>query len=870
MRKSHPLSDLDADIRDHIERETQDNIDRGMPPEEARYAALRKFGNQIRVKEDARAAWIGVWLEQVLQDLAFGLRTLRRSPGFATLVVCTLALGIGTTTAAASIVYSILYRPLTFANSEQLVRIWEQHPGGTPASTERWLSNLTFYAWNSHNQTIGPIAAFGSASYTVGLDEPTRLDGAQLSPAAFDILGVKPTLGRFFTEDDARSGALPAVVISDGLWRQQFAADPTAIGRSLIIDQQPHMIVGVAPPSFTFPSPLTRLWKPMRLIHPTEDGESSRVVATQAIARLRPGANVAQAAAEGTAFARAVPRPPITQFFFGHGGPVEVQVRELVPDMTEKIRPSLMFFLLGVLCLLLIACANVASLLLARGNTRAHEFAVRASVGGGRLRLVRQLLTESLVLTLLGGVVGGLLAFVIVRLLPAVVPPDFPRLASVRVDGVALTLACAISLASGILAGVFPAFKGVPPRLDALYEGHRTSAGVQASTWRRAFVVVQFSLAVALVVTAALLGRSMVRLLSADAGYDPNRVLTATVYLPGASRGEAKTDEFLAALLPRLRATPGVQAAGAGNMMPFGLSTAATNLTIPMAGREPVTARVRVYTVTPGYAEALALHLRQGRFLDEADINSGTQALLVNEAFVRTFLHQTEPLGFHVGNILSRKAQARIVGVVANVLKDGPREIPLPEVYVAPAHGYGIRREINLLIRATTDPMELVSSVRQFAHDLEPAAAFDDIATMTALRAESIDQERLVTATATGFALIGALLATLGLYGVLSHGVSARRREIAVRSALGATRGRLACLIVGEGAQLSAFGLGAGLLISIALARVAETLLFGVALFDGPSLLVAIGVLTLITICASVLPAWHAVTIDPALTLRGD
>src|SRR5258708_7667334 len=470
-------------------------------------------------------------LESILQAIGRAAGSLGRTPTFTAAVILTLALGIGATTAMFSIVYGVLFRPLPYADSDRLVRLSEWHPGGTPLfGGDDYFSNVTYYAWNGRSHTIGPIAVYSSTAFTVGEDEPTRIAGARLSPAVFTVLGASPTVGRFFNDDDTRPGAMPVVVLSHALWHERFAANPAALGRSLVVDERPHVIVGIAPFGFAFPDREARLWTPTSLASPAAGG----VLVADAIARLAPGVTAAQASREGTAIARAQARPPALETLLGKGGPVEVTATRVVDEMTRAVRPALLVLLAGVACLLLIACANVGNLLLSRGASRGREVAVRAALGARRSRLVRQLLTETVVIASIGGSIGGVAALLRLRALPAIGPPDFPRLDAVRLDSTAVLFACVISLATAFIAGAIPAAKGA--RLDllpALRDG-RGASGSQTTAARHLILGAEASLAVMLLIIALLAGRSFLTLLHVDPGYEAAHVLVARVYLPGA------------------------------------------------------------------------------------------------------------------------------------------------------------------------------------------------------------------------------------------------------------------------------------------------------------------------------------------------
>jgi predicted permease len=808
----------------------------------------------------------------MLHNARLAVRTLAQQKSFTLAALVTLALGIGANTAIFSIVYGVLVRPLPFPESDRLVQLTEVVPGGTPALPgSEWISNLTIYAWEPHRTAIGPIATFGAGSATVGEDTPRRLARGSVSPLFFDVLGVRPFLGRLFLAQDGEPKARLVVVISHEMWRDSFGSDPGVVGRMLTIDELPHQIIGVAPPRIPWPTPDTHLWTPLVIDPPVRPNGDTRTSGTRAIARLMPNVTPQQAAAEGTARARTVARPISFEMLFGKGGAVEIHVRTVADQLTLDVRPALVVLLVAVGLLLLIACANVANLFLSRGVSREREVAVRVALGAGRSRLVRELLAESLVVSTIGGALGVALAWALVRALPAAAPEDFPRLDAVQLDGGALAFAIAISLVAGLIAGLVPALRGArPDLLPALREGVGASSSRRTAFARRALLVAEASLAVMLLVGAALLGRSFVNLIQTDAGYDATNVLAARVYLPGASRGQARTDTLVPALLDRLRALPGVLAAGAGNMAPLGASTYVAAFTLPVPGRENVTARALSYAVTPGYAEAIGLRLRRGRFFNRSDEASGVQLLVVNEEFVKTFMPGVEPVGFRFnGSVMTDKFEsAEIIGVVANVLKDSLNQRPQAEIYVLPARGASIRREINIVMRTAGNPLSYVDHLRRITSELRKDAAIDRAEPLANQVADSVAQPRFAAAVLLAFAGLALILAAVGLYGVLSYTVARRQREIGVRSALGATRAGIMTMILREGMTIVVLGLAIGLASAAALTRLMQSLLVGVQPMDTVSFIAAPAALVVVALIACAVPARRAAATDPAIALR--
>ena len=592
------------------------------------------------------------------------------------------------------------------------------------------------------------------------------------------------------------------------------------------------------------------------------------------MARLAEGVTAEQAAAEGTAAARSVPRPPSAFMMFGQGGPVVVHVTGFVDEMTRGIRPALIVLSIGVGFVLLIACANVANLFLSRGVVRQRELAVRAALGAGRGRLMRQLLTESLLVAVLGGALGLLLANWLVEVLPVVAPSGIPRLDNVHLDRLALVFAVVATLATAVLSGALPAIKGSRTGLaGAMGDGDVRSTGSAARRLRGGLLVAEAALAVVLLVGAALLIRSFIRLTSVDAGYRAENVLTAQVIVPAVPEGITPPDTA-EAILARVRAVPGVIAAGAANMAPLVPVSAVRMLTLPerTAAGEPIQARATAWTVTTGFGESLGLRLKAGRLFTAADASDPANLVIVNEEFVRLYWSDGRPVvGRRYDGVFGpRGQQTEVVGIVANTLKDGLDRQAEPEIYTLrkPGPQVGLGRSLNLVVRADRNPAALAGDVRRVVLDLEPRAAFDDVSPLTAKVAASVAEPRFSASVLAGFAGLAVLLAAIGLYGVLSYGVSERRREMGVRAAMGASRRQLVGLIVREGLGVVLLGLLVGLAGAAALSRLMQGLLFGVTSLDLWVYLAAPAILVLVATLACLIPARRAAAVDPVEALR--
>jgi predicted permease len=714
------------------------------------------------------------------------------------------------------------------------------------------------------------LAIYGSQAYTVGGDsEPSRIEGASISPSLFPMLGVTPALGRFFREDDAAEGAPKVAILSHALWQARFGSDGSVVGRTIQLDGEVHEIVGVAPGWFYFPDRDAHLWTPA--VRPTV--AEGRMSILYAVARLKPGFTPEQAAAEGTAAARGVTRPMAAELLFGKGGPVEVRVRGLVEEMTLEVKPAMLVLMTAVALVLLIACANVANLLLARGVSRSRELAVRAALGADRGRLARQLLTESVALGAVGGALGVFLAWGLMSALPALAPEDLPRLADVRLDTRVLVFALGVSLVAGVLAGLFPAFRAARTELTRALrsDDHRSVGGNERV--RNLLLASEAAVSVVLLVGAALLVRSFVALINVNPGYDATSVLTGRVYLTGSASEPERRRQIVESLVERVRLVPGVVAAGAGNMSPLNASTAVSGFQFrPTSGVEPVVVRALQYIVTPGYAEALGLRKVEGRLLETQDSTSPIQALVVNEAFVKQYMADGKPVAGrrYQGLMTDPTVTSEIVGVVGSVLKDGLDRAPRPEYYLVHSKARGITREINLVIKTAGDPAQAANVLRSIVREVEPTAALDEVGPLAARVTASVAQPRFATAILGTFAALALALAATGLYGVLSYSVSQRRREIGIRTALGATRANVMSLVVRQGLSATVAGLVAGVAVSLIATRALQPLLFGVTRLDLPSFALTPIVLLVVALAACFVPARRAAATDPAVTLRGE
>jgi putative ABC transport system permease protein len=808
-----------------------------------------------------------------IQDLRHALRLMLRAPGFTFAALATMALAIGVNTAVFSVVYAVLLRPLPYLDQDRIVMLSEEHPGGHAIIRDPRLSNLTFAAWREHPRTIDGLSAYSTQAFTImNGNETERVNGGSLSPAAFGTLGVAPAAGRFFRPEEAFAGNNNVVVVSDRFWRSKLGGDPHVVGRTLQIDGRVHEIIGVAPATFYFPDRDALLWTPY-VLPPTTDG-SMRIM--PALARLTAGSSVEQAAAEGTAAARTVKRPMAAELLFGKGGPVEVRVNRIADSVTQRVRPALLVLMAAVGLVLLVACANVANLLLARGTARARELSVRAALGAGAGRLARQMLTESAVLGLIGGVLGVFMAWALTKAVPAWAPEGFPRLDDIRLDVRVLGFALLLSLLAGAVAGVLPALRASRAELSPTLRADDNRSVGSGERVRGLLLAVEAAVSVVLLIGAALLVRSFVTLAHVDPGFDARNVLTARVYLTGTASTAERRAQLIESLMRRLRSTPAIVSAGIGNMAPLGESSFVSGFTFGHTdtGQE-IIARALQYVVTSGYAEALKLRVKEGRTIAPDDESSPIEAMLVNEAFARAYITDGRPaVARQFKGLLSKKDMTtEIVGVVGDVLKDGLDTRPQPEIYLALNAGdkeHAITREINLVIRTSGDPNAFAPTLRSMVREIEPTAALGHVGTLSSQVADSVSEPRFSTAVLAAFAVLALGIAVTGLYGVLSYNVSQRRKEIGIRAALGATRADLIGLVLRQGLSVTSLGLAAGVFIAAVAARRLEPLLFGIRPLDLPSFLIMPAILLIVATLACVIPARRAAATDPSTTLRAE
>ena len=804
----------------------------------------------------------------MLTDFRFALRLLRKSPGFTLIAVLTLALGIGANTAIFTVFDAILLKPLPFAKPEQLVRIYNSGPQLDDAP----ISPANFLDWQEQNRVFQEIAAYTGNVFTMlGGEVPERLTGARVSAGFFNLLGIHPSLGRSFRGEEDAYGRNQVVILSHQLWQKRFGGRNDVIGQSLTLNDKSLTIVGVMPADFTYPDPQIQLWTPMAF------SPAERVVRDtnylSVIGRLRDGVSLEQARAQMNLLARqiAAQHPEL------NAGDA-LKLVSLTEATVGEIRPILYVLLGAVGLVLLICCANVANLLLARAAQRQKEIAIRTAIGANQIQLVRLLLVESMLLAAIGGSLGCLLAFWGIDLLVALKPENLPRLDQVGIDWSVLLFTGGISLTTGLLFGLAPALQATHPQLnEMLKEGDRSgTSGPAHHRVRDLLVVAEVALSLVLLVAAGLLIRSFVRLLEVDPGFRPDHVLTVSIPLPASRYPEAAQEAgFFQRLLARVRELPGVRAAGAVTDVPlFGGSSTGFDV----EGRPLAAPNERPMTdfrsATPDYFRTMGIDLAAGRAFTTNDNADAPPVALINETLARRYFGKENPIGKRIG--LSRPIDWReIVGVVHDVRNYGLASEVKPECYLPylqniPDYLAGSASWMVMVVRTEADPLGYVAAIKEAVQKIDKDQPIASIKPMTAYLAQSVAQRRFNMLLLAIFAGLALLLAAVGIYGVISYSVAQRQREVGIRMALGARPGHVLLLIVRQGMRPALLGLVAGIFAAAVLTRYMRSLLFQVSTND-PVVFIGVAlVLALVAAVACFLPARRAAYLDPVVTLRSE
>jgi putative ABC transport system permease protein len=862
--------DLEEEIRSHLEMAIRDRMERGETAEQAKKAALREFGNVGLIKEVTREMWGWRSLEQLTQDLRYGARMLIKNPGFTAIAVLTLALGIGANTAIFSVVNELLLRPLPFADAGRLVMLWEVTPEGRHQNTT---SRANFRAWREQSTAFDGMAAFSDQRLNLtGDGEPEEVAVQLATPELFQVLGVEPLLGRTLNEDDGRLRSA-GVVLGYGIWQRRFGGDPQIVGKPITLNGMPFTVVGVMPDGFQWhirsrsgTGKPAEMWAV--LVMPAEgSGLHGRFLSVAG--RLKPGVSREQAEAEIKAIESRIGHDE-PQYSRGYGAEI-IPLRE---QFVGNVRSALLILLGAVGFVLLIACANVANLMLARAATRQKEIALRTALGASRRRVVRQLLTESLLLALLGSLLGLGLAWWGIQALVAISPRDLVNLRGVGINLTVLAWTLGISVVTGVVFGLAPALEATRLNLnDALKEGGKGAGGqgARSSRLRSALVIAEVALALVLLVSAGLLVKSFARLRNIDTGFTTENVLTMVVRLAGAKyKEDPQVVGFFRQATERIGALPGVRSVGIVNYLPlYGGLGSATGFTIegrpaPPPGEEPTT-NVRVSDA--GYFSAIGIPLLRGRNFTQGEDSEAKHVVIISESLARQYFAGEDPLGKHISvEMFDKPTPTEVIGVVGDVRYDSLTDQAEPTVYFP--HPELTYEFMTLVVRTAGDPAAITPAVRDKLREIDPNQPVSDVRTMEQVMADTVGRARFNTLLLGLFAGLATLLAAVGIFGVMNYTVTLRAREIGIKMALGAAPGLILRSVLRQGLLLTLIGIGIGLAGALVLTRVMASLLFGVEATDPATFAAIVLLLAVVSLIACYIPAQRATKVDPMVALR--
>ena len=870
FRRGRAGDQLQDELQFHIDQQVAENIAAGMSHAEARRAALRTFGNPAALREQARDAWSWQWLELLLRDLRFGVRRLGRTPGFSALAILVMALGIGANVALFTVVHCVLLKPLPFKDQDRLVRLYEANSKG--AFQDNVLAGGTFASWQSQAKSFDQMALKKGIVYNLsgaGGQLPEVVYAQSVTWNFFPMLGVEATQGRVFLPSDDRVGVNATVVLSGGLWKRRYGGDPGIVGKTILLDARPYMVIGVLPDWFNYPDAKVQLWTP--IYH-----ERSPVVMAMhtahnldAIGRLKPGVTIRQATAELNSIQR-----QIRQQF--PDGPVNdaANIRPILDGDVYELKTGLYAMFAATGCLLLIACLNIANLLVARAATRRRETAVRTALGGSRARLICEQVTESLVLCFVGGAIGLLLAESALRWLIHA-RHDIPRTDSIHVDGMVIVFTLGVMIVCGLLVGLIPALSSNDKHiLTTLQESSRSYSGGHAGLrLRRGLLGLQVGLTVVLLTSAGLLLKTYTRLRAVDIGSATHDVLTMEINLP---RGSYRTPEqivsFYERLTERVRQLPGVQGATVATILPGEGHKRDDVFSIrehpPLPKGQVLDAST--FFVDPNYFSALQIPLLQGRLFQPDERLDHTPGVIVNQTFVSQFFKGESPLGKHLqtdldGQMKPGGSGLEIVGVTADA-RESVSDDPFPTIYF-PFYT-GQERSGTLAVRTAQTPSSLAIPVQQAIASIDPDLAVSNVLTMDQILDYSTLSASFDATLLFAFAVISLLLAAVGLFGVLSYIIAQRTTEIGIRIALGAQREQVMRLMLGDGLRPAVIGLVVGLIASAGVARLIQSMLYGTPPVDPGVYVLVSATLLAVAVLACTVPAWRASRVDPMQALR--
>jgi predicted permease len=823
------------------------------------------------LRRSTSAFWDALWLQpkrledEMFQDLQVGLRMLIKNPSFTAIVVLTLALGIGANITVFSVVNSVLLRPLPYAASERLVFLWSEAPSRNIKETPSAYANIS--DWREQNRSFEDLAVFDPTSVTLtGVAEPEQVQSVRASANLFPLLGVAPLLGRTFTADEVEQKAR-VVVISHGLWQRRFGASPSILGQMLEIDGASSQVIGVMPERFQFPEKNTQLWEPNTVFSNWDVQRAQRGAGPwRVIGRLKPQVSLQQAQLEMDAIAQR-----LEQAYPTSNRGLGVDLVPLNVQLTGRnVRLALWILFGAVVCVLLIACTNVANLMLARGIAREREIAIRMALGAGRMRLIRQLLTESSLLSLLAGAAGLLIAMAGIKALISFSPPNIPNWESVGIDARVLVFTIVVSLLTGMLFGLAPALKISQSHPgEALKEGRSASSGSAGRRLRGLLVITEFGLAVLLLSGAGLLVRSFLHIQAVDPGFNPERILLVNI-APALNSKSDQWRAFYQQVNERIAALPGVEVAGLGEEI-FITGNPGGLLTIERSsadGSELARIPFRPDAIGEGFFQTLRVPLRSGRFFNAQDSQGSVPVTIINETMARRFWPGEDALGkrFKLGSAQSANPWLTVVGVVGDMRRQSMERHPIAQIFLP--HLQSPERRMNLLVRTTGSPAQLAAAVRNEIRSIDKTVLISGSSTLESLLARAVANRSFQTWLLALFSAVALLLAAVGIYGLIHQSVVLRTPEIGTRIALGAQPRDILRLVVGQGMRIALCGIGAGWLAAFVLTRVLTGLLYGVTPTDPMTFIAAPLLLLLVALLACYLPARRATRVDPLTALR--
>ncbi len=869
FRRARQERDLAAEMESHLQMHVEDNLRAGLSAEEAHRQALIKLGGIEQTKENYRDRRGLPFLETLFQDLRFAGRLLLKNAGFTAVAVLTVALGVGANAGIFSVVHAVLLKPLPYPESDRLVMVWEKVSLPNYENDQNEPSPGNFADWRSQNSVFDNLGAYRNRSFNLtGAGGPVRVEGEQVSASLFSVLKVNAALGRVFTAGDDQPSGRHVVVMSDGLWKSRFGSNAQILGKTILLDGESYIVVGIMPPNFHFPDPDDQLWVPIALTPQDLANHGSHYLLVTA--RLKPNVTLAQAQGELNRIAQ-----HLTELYPDTNTGVQANIVALREEIAGPVRPALVALFGAVGFILLIVCANVASLLLGRASARHREIGIRIALGAGRIRILRQLLTESALLALLGCVFGLLFARWGILGLKLLSPPHIPRMDEIQIDTSVLVFSLAISLLSAFIFGVLPALQATRANVnDSLKEGARESAGGARLRTRNLLVILETALGVVVVIGAGLLLRSFLILERAPLGFQPQRVLTFRV-IP---RGErylqlAGRTAFYRQAIERIEALPGVKSAAAVSFIPLTFARSSKGFSIeghvpPAAGEIPVAA---YDAVTPGYFQSLQIPLQSGRDFSWRDTPQAQRVVIINKAMAQTYWPGEDPLGKRIkfGTPDDPFPRWTIAGVVGDIREFDVLTPPRPTVYLpvsqADDSNYVLR---DWVVRASVDPLTIASSIRSAMREVDPDLPVSRLRSLEQVRNISVAPQRFNLSLFGLFAALALLLAAVGIYGVTAYSVAQRTREIGIRVAMGAQRGDVVRLVLAQGARHAALGIFLGLAGAFALTRLMERLLYGVRPTDPVTFAGVTLILTGVALLACYLPARRAMRVDPIIALR--